>query len=191
MTQKELDILLQFFKTLADENRLKIIGLLSHREHSVGELAALLDLKEPTVSHHLARLKTLGLVDVRADGNNRFYRLDRAALGRLNQEIFSTERLTSWVDDIDVDAWDRKVLSDYIHDGKLKQIPTKEKKLIVILRWLITRFEPGRRYTERDVNDIIEGVYDDYAMLRRELVDFGFLARDSGGGGYWIPEDSV
>ena len=58
MTEK----LLGFFKAMADESRLRIIGLLAHRERSVQELAAALDLKEPTVSHHLAILKAQGLV---------------------------------------------------------------------------------------------------------------------------------
>jgi DNA-binding transcriptional ArsR family regulator len=48
------EIMLQFCKAMADESRLKIVGLLSAAEHSVQQLAAALDLKEPTVSHHLA-----------------------------------------------------------------------------------------------------------------------------------------
>ena len=62
MTEK----LLGFFKAMADESRLRIVGLLAHRERSVQELAAALDLKEPTVSHHLAILRAQGLVTVRA-----------------------------------------------------------------------------------------------------------------------------
>ncbi|MCA9964369.1 MAG: winged helix-turn-helix transcriptional regulator, partial [Anaerolineales bacterium] len=55
--------LLQFFKVLGNKNRLQILGLLANEERNVGELALMLDLKEPTVSHHLALLKELGLVD--------------------------------------------------------------------------------------------------------------------------------
>jgi DNA-binding transcriptional ArsR family regulator len=49
--------LLTMFKALADESRLKIIGLLATRERSVDELATTLKLKPPTVSHHLATLR--------------------------------------------------------------------------------------------------------------------------------------
>ena len=45
-------MLLQFFKALAHESRLRLLGLVATREHSVQELAALVALKEPTVSHH-------------------------------------------------------------------------------------------------------------------------------------------
>ena len=50
------ETLLAFFKALADESRLRIVGLLAEREYSVQALAQALALKEPTVSHHLAVL---------------------------------------------------------------------------------------------------------------------------------------
>ena len=56
------DELLQFFKALADANRLKMVGLLAQHPRSGEELAALLDLKASTVSHHLSRLAGAGLV---------------------------------------------------------------------------------------------------------------------------------
>jgi DNA-binding transcriptional ArsR family regulator len=62
MPPEEFEALLQFFKVLADENRLKLLGILATRDYSVEELAALMQLKAPTISHHLARLKEPGLV---------------------------------------------------------------------------------------------------------------------------------
>ena len=73
------ETLLAFFKALADESRLRIVGLLAEREHSVQELARALDLKEPTVSHHLPILKATGLVTARAEGTTRWHALDRTA----------------------------------------------------------------------------------------------------------------
>ena len=55
MDPEKFQTLVHFLKTLAHESRLKLLGLLAEREYSVGELAELLDLKEPTVSHHLAK----------------------------------------------------------------------------------------------------------------------------------------
>ena len=55
MGTEEFQTLLQLFKALANEDRLKILGILATRERSIGELATLLDLKAPTVSHHLSR----------------------------------------------------------------------------------------------------------------------------------------
>ena len=58
MSQEEFQSLLHFFKVLADESRLKLLGILANGERSVDELATLLKLKAPTVSHHLARSST-------------------------------------------------------------------------------------------------------------------------------------
>jgi DNA-binding transcriptional ArsR family regulator len=70
MQAEQFNILLRFFKALADDSRLKIVGILANQECSVEELAALLQLKEPTVSHHLPKLKELNLVTMRLKKRN-------------------------------------------------------------------------------------------------------------------------
>ena len=54
--------LVTFFKALADKNRLKIVGLLAEKPYSVEELATLLGLKPPTISHHLRVLREAGWI---------------------------------------------------------------------------------------------------------------------------------
>ena len=200
MDRRELSHLTQFFKCLADENRLRIIGYISHHEHSVGELAAALELSEPTISHHLSKLREVGLANLRAKGNRRLYRFNDAMFNNFMQEAATIDRLydsgdalstdSSWIDQLDLDEFDRKVIKDYTSGTRLKQIPTKQKKLLPILRWLSTMFEPDVNYTEPEVNAIITQVHDDYASLRRDLIEFGFLRRERGGGKYWVtPED--
>lgn len=49
MSEQDLTTLLQFFKALANESRLKLVGAIAQQERSVEELASILDLKEPTV----------------------------------------------------------------------------------------------------------------------------------------------
>ncbi|MGI6130230.1 MAG: DUF2087 domain-containing protein [bacterium] len=71
-------------------------------------------------------------------------------------------------------------------DGPLKVFPHKEKHRLVILRELARRFEWERIYSEQEVNDILQGAYDDYALLRRLLVDYGFLNRKADGSEYWL-----
>ena len=190
-----LQELAQFCKALADENRLKIAGLVTSREYRVSDLAQELGLTEPTVSHHITKLREAGLLNLNQVGTNRYYRLNADMLATMLDHAAHLEAIVrktpqprpdmSWVDELDLDEWDRKVLRDYCVGQRLKQIPAKEKKLVAVLRWLATRFEPGREYTEREVNAIIEQVHPDYATLRRELVDFHFLERQGGGGVYW------
>lgn len=72
--------LVSIFKALADANRLKIVGLLAQQPYSVEQLAALLNLKPPTVSHHLSKLAEVGLVSAKAEGYYSVYQLEEATL---------------------------------------------------------------------------------------------------------------
>lgn len=181
--------LLLFFKALADASRLKIIGLLAQRGYSVEELAALLGLKAPTVSHHLARLSQVGLVSARAEGYYSIYRLDRAALEAAARELFSNEKMTGVVAAVDLDAYKHKVLADFmLADGRLKSIPAQRKKLEIVLQYVVKGFDPGVKYTEKQVNDRLARFHEDTATLRRELVGYGLMRREGGGAHYWVVE---
>jgi len=172
------DMPLAFFKTLADASRLRLLGVLATGERSVDELAALLELRAPTVSHHLARLRSLGLVTLRVDGNVHFYRLDEDALRSLSRDVLSVERVASFADDITADTWEKKVLCDFFDGERLKEIPASRKKRDVILRQLATNFKTGKRYTEKQVNQVLLRHHPDPATLRRELVGARLLERE-------------
>jgi len=180
MPEGEFQALLQFFKVLADENRLKLLGILANREQSVEELAALLQLRAPTVSHHLARLKELGLVGMRPEGNTHIYWLDAEALRNLSKGLLSSEKMASLVDNVAGDAWERKVLRDFFDGTRLKEIPASRKKRDVIIKWFATLFEPGMKYKEAEVNEIIQRHHPDSASIRRELIGAHFLQRENG-----------
>ncbi|MEQ1569560.1 MAG: metalloregulator ArsR/SmtB family transcription factor [Myxococcota bacterium] len=182
--EARLEVLVSFFKALADENRLRIVGALASHEATVGELAAQLGVSEPTTSHHLARLKDVGLVTVRADGTHRWYSLDVAALARTSKALLSAPTLAEVAPD--PLAWDRKVLGTFVDGERLTAIPASRNKREVVLRWLADKFERGVRYTERDVNGVIGRHHpEDPATLRRELVGYDLLRRD--GGRWWRP----
>ena len=178
--------LVTFFKALADANRLKIVGLLAQQPYSVEELAALLDIKPSTVSHHLAKLAQVGLVSARTDSYYNVYQLDEKALENKSKSLFSQENLAASVADVDADAYDNKVIRDYVRkDGSLKTIPAQKKKLDAILRHLVKAFEVNKRYSEKKVNEILAAYHEDTASLRRELVGSGLMKREGGGGEYW------
>lgn len=187
MPEEEFNILLEFFKAMGNESRLKIIGLLANGERTVGELAAALKLSEPTVSQHLSMLKYVGLVDMRPDGNHRRYSFNNQALISMNKSLFSREKLASLVEPDSEDEFVRKVYKAYLKGERLVQIPANEKKLIVILDWFAAKFEAGIQYPEKQVNEIIKQHHEDYATIRRELVDRRYMARKDGI--YWVIPD--
>ncbi|MBN2386503.1 MAG: metalloregulator ArsR/SmtB family transcription factor [Anaerolineales bacterium] len=177
--------LVVFFKALADSSRLKILGLLARQPYSGEELAALLDLKPSTVSHHLTRLAEAGLVAARAEGYYSIYQLETAALERVRL-LFPSQDLASAAAGVDANAYDRKVIADYTSpDGRLKTIPAQRKKLEAILRHVSRAFAPGRHYSEKETNELLARYHEDTATLRRELVGCGLLERQGGGGDYW------
>ena len=186
MSDTDLATLLAFFKAMSNESRLRIVGLLAERERSVQELATLLALKEPTVSHHLATLKALGLVSARAEGVTRWHALRLETLTTLNSGLLDPkgevavgrERGTG------ADAWETKVLETFVDPaGKLTTIPASRRKRLIVLRWLVEQFDDGRRYREAEVNETIQRRHWDCATLRRELIGAGLMARE--GWVYW------
>jgi len=182
--------MLAFVKALADSSRLKIIGLLAQHPYSVEELAALLGLKSSTVSHHLSKLSAVGLVTARVEGYYNMYELDRKALEATTHTIFSSERMAAAVSDVALDGYDRKVIADFsTPDGRLTIIPAQRKKLEAILRHVVKAFENGKRYPEKQVNEILARFHEDTATLRRELVGYGLMEREGGGGEYWRKEE--
>ena len=81
------------------------------------------------------------------------------------------------------------VCSTSPYDGKLVQWPSKRTKRLIVLDHLAQRFEPGVRYSEREVNALLRPVDDDTSTTRRYLVDEGFL--DRADGEYWRSGGSV
>ena len=178
--------LLQFFKALADPNRLRIIGLLAGGPHTVEELAAILNLGISTVSHHLSRLAKAHLVDARAEGYYSSYRLEPEQLTAMAKRLLKKESLPILAADLDVSSYDKKVLSAFLtRDGRFTSFPAQEKKFLVLVRYALEAFEKGKRYTEKEVNKILKRFSDDTALLRRAFVDYGMMKREGGGGEYW------
>jgi predicted transcriptional regulator len=180
MAPSILQILLDFFKALSDETRLKLLGILSTRECSVEELAALLNLKAPTISHHLAKLKALNLVTLSPEGNTHLYRLNLEQLQHLSRDLLSPNQLQTLAEDIQPDAWESTVLKSFLDGDRIISIPTARKKRFVLLKWLVEKFESDRTYTEKEINTIIKQHHEDSATLRREFIGYQFMNRQDG-----------
>jgi len=190
MTEEPETELLDFFKALADPSRLKIVGLLARQACTVEELAALLNLRASTVSHHLGFLKHAGLVSARAEGYYSVYRLEEKSLREKTKRLLSPRELSAAIQDVDLNAYDRKVIASFSReDGSLMEIPAQRKKLEVILRYIVQAFDPGLRYPEAKVNEILSHFHEDTATLRRELVGSHLMERQGGGGEYWRSKD--
>lgn len=187
LSEEQFQHLLQFFQVFSNESRLKLIGHLANGEKSVGELADLLSVREPTVSHHLAELKGLNLVNVRAEGTMRIYQLNTKALESISKDIFARPNLAALVEPSKMTEEER-FLRTWVKNGRIVDIPAQEKKKQILVRWLAKQIDPNRRWTEKEFNTWLKAYNEDFATLRRYLVDAGYMAREDGI--YWrTPEN--
>jgi len=80
--------------------------------------------------------------------------------------------MTNWTDD------ERKILETFLDGERIVQLPARQKKRLVVLRWLLDQFEPGRRYSHAELNARIKKHHPDSAAIRREWIEFGMMDRD-------------
>lgn len=193
-TTQPIDRLADLFRALGDPTRLRLLGLIAERERSGTELAAAVSVGAPTVSHHMDKLVRAGLVNVTRHGQRRLYALDSRMLqsfARLAQTGTAERPVPASTDsDPGADAEQRereKVLRDFFDGDRLRQIPAQRKKRVIVLQHLVERFDPNREYTEREVSEELKRAHEDFATLRRELVDYGFMTR--AGGIYRVARD--
>ena len=183
MTETEA---IKLFKALADKSRLQILKSLAIEEMYVERLAQRLDLTPATISFHLKKLSDAGAVTS--------YKSQYYTVFRLNREVLNTGILALILeksDEADAQeardaAYRQKVIDSFFEYGKLKSIPAQRKKERIILEVIAERFEPGRTYTEREVNLIIADFHDDFCTIRRDMISEKLLARENGI--YWKVE---
>jgi hypothetical protein len=178
--------LLDLFKALADKSRLKIIGLLAQKPLAVEDIAKALRLGASTVSHHLSVLGKAGLVEGKTQGYYNIYSLQTSPMETLSKQLLQSHGIKGFKDSESSSEYDAKILATFLSpEGRIKQFPVQEKKYLVILRHVLRNFEPGMRYSEKRVNEILARYSRDTARLRRALVEYKFMAREGGGGEYW------
>jgi predicted transcriptional regulator len=182
----QFDHLLRFFKVLGEPNRLKIVGLLAEQPYTVEQIARHLGVSASTASHHLSRLADAGLATARAESYYSVYSLETEVLTSMARALLRQAEQPRQKGGGDLDAYDRKVLATFTTpEGSIKAFPVQQKKFLVLVRHVLKAFEPGVRYTEKRVNQILANYSEDTARLRRALVDHRYMAREGGGGKYW------
>ena len=177
MTENEA---LQLFKCLSDRSRLQILKSLAMEDMYVERLAQRLGLTPPTISFHLKKLAEAGAV---RGEKNQYY-----TVYSLNRELFKGSMLDILLEESDEaeqqkrrdEEYRQKVIESFFEDGKLKSIPAQRKKERIILELIAGSFEPGRDYSEREVNIIIADFHDDFCTIRRDMIAEKLLSRENG-----------
>jgi hypothetical protein len=154
---------------LAEPDRLRALAAVALGAGTLAEVAERAGLEPRAAARALSRLVAGGLLDGEA---GKGYRVRTQAL-RAAAIPPAAEAERAEGDEGQGD----EVLRRFVRNGRLLAMPAAHGKRLVVLDHLAGLFEPGRRYPEPEVNELLGRYHPDYALLRRYLVDDGFLDR--------------
>ena len=169
---------LKLFKCLSDASRLRIIQSLTQGDMYTELLAERLGLTPSTVSFHMKKLEDAGLVISRKEQYYTVYSLNRAVLEKSLYEVAASEPEQIDEQQKREEAYRQKVLKAFYDYDKLRAIPVQRKKKLICYERIAERFELGRVYEEKEVNEIISPIYEDYCTVRRDMISEGIFSRD-------------
>ena len=166
--------IVDYFKCFADRSRLDIIGLLAQGESYTELISDRLALTPATVSFHLKKLEAAGIVTARREQFYMIYALNRESLERTVSGLVLGAR-----PELTESDFEKKVIASFFRFGKLLSIPVQRKKREIVLREMLKAFEPGREYTEKEVNLRIADFHDDFCTLRRDMISYKLMSREN------------
>lgn len=170
---------MEFLKLLLDPARLAVVGAVALRPRTPDEAADHAGVDRRVALETIASLRQLHAVRETGDGR---YHLDRDVLLELARRLPQPDPPDDAVFH-GMTAAEQEVLGRFFVGNRLTEIPASRAKRLVVLERLALEFEPGRRYAEPEVNELLGRYHPDHASLRRHLVDEGLLDRDRGE--YW------
>jgi DNA-binding MarR family transcriptional regulator len=191
---------------LSDDTRLRSLELLIERgELRAQEIISLLDSSQGNVSRHLKQLVGAGFVRERRAGDaNKLYAFSEAGLQRfmfLLHHLLSSSNAQS-IGELEesetrlkqVQATTSPLLHGLLDDqGRITRWSSKLKDQQAMMEYLVTKFEPERGYSEKEVNALLQQWYldADWVLVRRSMVDAGLLMRTRDGARYWIERTQI
>ena len=169
---------INLFKCLADRSRIQILKSLIEEEMYVERLAERLNLTPATISFHLKKLVDVGAVKSRKEQYYTIYAINNEVFNVSILDILKEKSEEKKIQDERDEAYRKKVIDSFFEYGKLKSIPAQRKKELIVLEEIAKAFEPGKEYTEREVNIIIADFHDDFCTIRRDMIAEGLLTRE-------------
>lgn len=157
------------------------------------EIAVKLGVAQSTIRNHRFKLREkekqarlfLAMMDLLSNNTNK-------KISKLESEVICDAHKTATSIDDRYNITDKEKLDTirtYMDEnGGLKNYPAKEKKKIIVLQEIVKNFAKGKTYSEKEINRILKRIYEDYATIRRSLIEYGFIERTNDCSSYWIKE---
>ncbi len=165
-------------RVFADPKKVKLLGQLCDDPLPLHTLARAAGLSEAETMGLVGALKEAGLLDETFAAEGFRWRYKPQAIF----EALRDTKAAAGPSDLPpgASAFDARVLGDFFVGGRLKTIPVQRKKREAVLRYLAEKFDKNRTYTEQEVSFLLLNYHEDYASLRREMVDTGLMERANG-----------
>lgn len=170
---------LDYLRHLLDPGRLAVTGLVAAAPHTSEELA---DASGQPLRQVLSALAVLERGGLACRDEHQRWHLEPEELRTMARDLPAPPPPDRFVM-AGMTAQEQAVLARFFTGRRLTEIPAAQAKRRVVLQRIALEFEPGRHYAEADVNAVLTAFHEDYAALRRYLVDDGLL--DRSGGEYW------
>lgn len=174
------------------ENQKELLSMI-HSGMADSDIAKKLGVAQATIRHQRFTFREkakqaklfLAIYELAFQGKN----INRTSIG--NDDIVEVHKGAKMIDDryfISKDEEEKIIESMFssLNPLKLKVFSSKEKKKIVILKKIAEEFDKDKRYGEKEINSTIKDIYDDFATIRRYLVEYGFMERTKDCKEYWL-----
>lgn len=176
----ELDRSLSTVKALGDRSRLLILNALLPGPQCVEELSATLGLGASTISFHLHKLVRGDLVAARKDQYYSVYSLRPEIFTMSLGDMIAFDNPHQPQQSIRLVQHRQKVIDTFFSGGRLVKMPAQKRKRTIVLEHVARLFAAGKEYSEQEVTSTIEPVFPDYCLVRRLLIDDGYMVRSDG-----------
>ena len=176
----EISHSIEIMKSLADTSRLQVLNSLMEKPQYVEELSHRLNLAVSTVSFHLKKLEKAGLVVKKKDQYYTMYSLRGDVFDLTLRELTSFNNMNKFAQDERIKKYRDKVIKTFFKRGKLIKLPVQRKKKLIVLDEFLQKFKTGRKYSEKEVNDIINTMFEDYCTVRRLMIEERMMKRNGG-----------
>ncbi|MGL5540190.1 MAG: DUF2087 domain-containing protein [Erysipelotrichaceae bacterium] len=170
----------------------ELLGLMA-QGISDKEIATTLGIAQSTIRNHRFKLREkekqarlfLAVMGLLSDATSK-------GINVLDKEVLTNPHKTATTLDDRYNITDKEreaPITSYMDETKaLKSYPAKEKKKIIVLGEIVKNFSTGRTYTEEEINRVLRRIFEDYATIRRALIEYGFIDRSNDCTKYWVKD---
>lgn len=157
------------------------------------EVAEKLGVAQSTIRNHRYKLREkekqaklfLAMMDLLSQNTNK-------NINKLDKDVICDAHKTATILDDRYNITDKEkkdtILTYMDESGALKNYPAKAKKKIIVLEEIVKNFSKGKTYSEKEINRVLQRIYEDYATIRRSLIEYGFIERTNDCNSYWVKD---